>query len=608
MAFYFCGLRRKPYKDPRIMQNKSITLLAVLCVTLLFGACSSVPKHAQYIPKDALAVLSVNTGAISKEVAWAKITGSKILDDMEKGATDAKEKKAAQGLKNIENSGIDFMNTLYLYTKSDTRYSGSQHVTAVLPIKDKAKWEAWLKSVWPDANIHAVGARREALLGNKAYAAWDDGVAMIMNAVMVRSAQNAPQTTTTDTTAPANEIMMPPSPDANMSVTEKADEPATAADMDLAFKLPKESSIIENAHFKSLMKEGHDVSLYVNYDAAMNSAAAMTNGAMGMNMGATLWQGTAVTAGMDFKNGALDGNFRYYSSDSMKAIAKEFGADNFDGTMASRVPGQNLNMAAGYHLSPKALKMILDKMGYTGLANMYLAQQGFTVDAILSAFTGDVAVCANNLTMTKEMQATDSASQAFGMKPYESMTPKLDYIIALKIGDKAAFDRLFKFVNTNAGIALVETSPGTYTLPAEAKSGNAMMDNLTFIVTDKYFAVGNNPASVQAYLKGGGSTSDAAKSELNGHPIGLYADAQSLLQAGTAMTGTPADAAAMAEVKKLFADFGVHGGEFKDGANEYNFSLRMVNKSENSLLQLVQFAQRMSEMNNKNTGAASNPI
>ena len=587
------------------MQNKFTTLVAVCCVTLLFGACSSTPKHAQYIPKDALAVLSVNTGAISKEVAWAKITGSKILDDMEKNAKNEKEKKAAQGIKNIENSGIDFMSTLYLYTKSDTRYSGSQHVTAVLPIKDKSKWEAWLKSVWPDANIHAVGARREALLGNKAYAAWDDGVAMIMNAVMIRNTQNAPQPTTTDSVASEAAIA---SPDANMSITEKADEAATAADMDLAFKLPKESSIIENARFKTLMHEGHDVSLYVNYEAAMNSATAMSNGAMGMNMGASLWQNTALTAGMDFKNGALDGNFRYYSSDSMKAIAKEFGADNFDATMASRVPGQNLNLAAGYHLSPKALKMVLDKMGYGALANMYLAPQGFTVDGILNAFSGDIAFCANNLTMTKETQGADSASQAYGMKPYESMTPKLDYIIALKIGDKAAFDKLFKFVNANAGMTLVETSPGTYTLPAEAKSGNAMMDNLTFVVTDKYFAVGNNPASLQAYLKGGGSSSDAAKSELGGHPIGLYADVQSLLQAGAAMAGTPADAAAMAEVKKLFADFGMHGGEFKDGANEYSFSLRMVNKSENSLLQLVQFAQRMSEMSNKSNGAATNPI
>src|SRR5436190_10409051 len=95
------------------------TLLPAIAALLLLASCHSVPKHARFIPKDALFVMGVHTGEMRKTLAWSAITGSSLLDEMRKAAGD----KAPEMLKDAENAGIDFSSTLYFYTKSDNRFS-----------------------------------------------------------------------------------------------------------------------------------------------------------------------------------------------------------------------------------------------------------------------------------------------------------------------------------------------------------------------------------------------------------------------------------------------------------------------------------------------------
>ena len=59
------------------------TILTLLSAALL-SACSSMPDHLRYVPKDAIAVTGINLRGLSKKIAWNLITGSKLFKEMQK--------------------------------------------------------------------------------------------------------------------------------------------------------------------------------------------------------------------------------------------------------------------------------------------------------------------------------------------------------------------------------------------------------------------------------------------------------------------------------------------------------------------------------------------
>ncbi len=570
------------------MKKFQFPLSALLCI-LLLSACHSLPKHARYIPEDAAVVVGVNTGEISKKVAWSAITGSKILDEMKESAKNAKGKEA---LNDIEHSGIDFMSTLYFYAKPDKRFDNDVRMSIVVPLEDAGKWTAFVKKVFPTATINKIKDRNEALLDGKAYAAWTNDVLMVMNTKSSVSSEDASMEATAvdtmaavpapvggdDTTMPMD---MPAPATTTVAVITKVDTALSASEMDAAFGQDEKHSITGNKRFKKLESDGHDISVYVSYGNIMDSYAANAGmGMMSMMTGVTLWKNAVMATGIDFEKGKISSIIQYYPSDSMKDVAKLFGADNIDKDILSRTPSQNLNLIAGYHLSPKATKMMLDRMNLSGMANMVLMQKGLSVDEILNAFTGDMVLALNNV-RAKAVNPQDS------MMEVSSGTPDIDFVYAMEINSKASFNKLLALAGQEGG--LQQTSPGTYSIPGTK--------DMSLVVGDKYFAVSNVAANAQAFLaKSGGKVPEVAGNNLTGHPVGMYFDIKQTMTPMMGMlTGGTTNATMMLQMSNMLSNITFYGGEFKGESNEYHMTLNLVNKDENSLLQLLRMAQLMGQ-------------
>jgi hypothetical protein len=114
---------------------------------MLAASCKHAPESVNYIPKDASAVTSINLGALGKKIAWNVITGSKIFQDLQKKVPKKDGKDALSG---IDNSGIDFLSNIFLYTRTDKRFMGGSKVSAIFPLKDVAKWEEYVKKTFPN--------------------------------------------------------------------------------------------------------------------------------------------------------------------------------------------------------------------------------------------------------------------------------------------------------------------------------------------------------------------------------------------------------------------------------------------------------------------------
>jgi hypothetical protein len=113
--------------------------------------------------------------------------------------------------------------------------------------------------------------------------------------------------------------------------------------------------------------------------------------------------------------------------------------------------------------------------------------------------------------------------------------------------------------------------------------------------------IGNRYGNVSGFLNGGFKDQKmpaAASAIVYGHPAAMYFDAQQMLTAVGAGMTSHRDSAAMAATKELLLDASFSGGEFKDGSFDYKSKINFVNKDENSLLVLMDYAMKVSDANN----------
>lgn len=580
-----------------MQRNIRSAVIALVCIIFL-SACHSLPEHTRYIPGDASMVVGVNIKEIGKSLTWSAIKGSKLLDEMKEKAKDAKGKSMIDG---IENSGIDWMNTVYIYTKPDKRFLGDTKTSLVAPLSDAKEWETYLKKIYPEIVIKKVKDRSEVMLEDKIYASWNSEVLMVMNTVTqdVQHEEKAalPETTTSDTALSAAIADAANEMPAYKWTEKLTDTAASLAEMEASFNIAKEASIIDNQRFKDIQKENNDISVYMSYDAVMSNLGqdkGMMAGMGAMLMNSSIWKNAAMTTAINFEDGKIVADMKYFPSDSLKSIAKEAGKENIDKDMLARIPAQKLNFAMGYHLAPQILKMMLDRLNLTGMANMALTEAGTNVDEILGAFTGDMTLSLNEFAVNKVTITPDNSMSALPgepqVQPYEDYKPQMSVLFAIKVKDKAKLDKLLAMVQKQTGVA--PAANGTYQFPLSGQ------DSVNILINDKYIIVANKMAAAVAYQgNNSGSASDVISKEIAGHPVGMYFDISSVLSTvDPGMIGGKKDAAMMNDVKSLLSGLKMNGGEFKGDANVYHAELVFTNKTENSLIQLLNFAQRMAAL------------
>ena len=533
----------------------------VVCLAIAFlSACNKIPDHARYIPKDAVAVISVNLKSLSKKVAWNMITGSKLFKEMQKRIPEKSTKDAMMG---IENAGIDALNIFYVYVKTDVRFSGGNRVTGLVPLADEAKWEAYIKQVFPQVTVKQNGDRKEASLGLDMYVGWNKNLLVIMN------------------TMPATVVA-----DSPATVEHKPDPAALSAEMDKAFGVTTENSVLSNKHFSKLERDGHDMTFWLNYDQLMTQYSGNMAEKMGMSLSGALWKDAAFTAGFDFKKGKITGDMRYFMSDDMKEIGKELGSANADKEMLERLPSQNMDMLMAIHLSPKGVKSLLDKTGLLGLVNVGLSTQGMNVDNVLDAFTGDMAFVMNDFSLHMETVTDSFMGQAV---VHQNQKPSMSLSYVIKINNKANFQKIVKLAKDNG----LQSMGNNYVIPIDDK------DSVYIMLNDQYLIASNKYVNATGFLNGDFKSQKmtaATAKEIYDHPTAMYMDIQQLFKnIDAGINHSAHDSAMIVESKKLLNSISFSGGAFVDNAFEYHLDINFVNPDENSIIELMDYGMRMSD-------------
>ncbi len=541
-------------------------LLACLSVALMTGACNKIPDHARYIPKDAVAVISVNLRSLSKKIAWNMITGSKLFKEMQKRIP---EKNAKDAMLGIEKAGIDALNVFYVYVKTDARFSGGNRVTGLVPLSDAAQWESYIRQVFPDVKIVQKGEHKEASLGTGMYVSWNKNLLMIMNVIIKDSDREMMDTVMGD-------------PDK----APEADWAAVAAEMEAAYTLSSDNSVTTNKHFSSMEMSGHDITFWLNYDQLMTQYNSNVAEKVGMSLSGALWKDAAFSAGFDFKKGKITGDLRYFMSPDLKDIGAELGGTNVDKDMMERLPSDNMDILMAFHISPKGIKQMLEKTGYLGLANVSLTTQNMSVDNVLDAFTGDMAVIMNDFSLKSEA-ATDSLMGQAVL--HYNQKPSLNMSYVIKINKKDEFQKLVKLARENG----LQPMGNGFVIPISLK------DSVYIMMNDQYVIAANNYKHATGFLSGDFKATkmrpEIAKT-IMGHPVSMYVDIQQLFKnVDNTISHSAHDSAMIAESKKLLNNCSLTGGAFVNNAFEYHMDVNFMNPDENSIIELMDYGMKMSD-------------
>jgi len=528
---------------PHYLRNAILIILPAV----IFSACSRIPDHARYIPKDAVAVAGVNLKSLGKKIAWNMITGSKLFKEIQQRIP---EKNAKDAMLGIEKAGIDALNTFYVYVKPDTRFVGGNRITGLVPLSDAAQWEAYVKQVFPKAIIKESDGIKTAMLGKEMLVGWNHSLLIIMNALEDEAGNNS----------------------------------AGIAEIENAFRMTKENAITSDKHFSMLETKGHDVTFLLNYGLLLNQYSGEMAGKMGgMSLSAALWKDAVFTAGFDFRKGQISGDMKYFMPEDLKEIGTEFSAANANKDMIDRLPDEKLDMLLALHISPKGVKMALEKSGLLGLANVGLSSQGLNADYILEAFTGDMAIGMNNFSLAT-VDVTDTFMGQAILR--QDQKPSLDVAYIIKINNKEHFNKLMDFARL---VKTMEIENG-FVAPLNAK------DSIYVLMNDQYAVASNKHEISAGYLSGKykakGLTGTAQQAY--GHPWALYFDIQQLFSNVNLGISSPHDSAMVAESRKLLNSIVFVGGEFRNSAFEYHLDINFTNTEENTIIELIDYGMKMS--------------
>lgn len=543
------------------------SLLLFLLPIFLFVSCKKVPDHARYIPKTAVSVVGINTGAMGKKMAWESITGADKMGNLDSLLQQNGMKLKAEDLRH---SGIDMSSTLYTFFASNPNpadpYSRMPEAIAVLPLEDAGEWETFLPKAFPQMKSLTAEGGKAAELTDGYIAFWTPKVAFLRNTIKGAGSYK----TLPDSTEEWQEGA--------------ADMTATLASLTALPKLTKEESIASEERFAKLEKGGHDVTAWLNYERMMSS---MSGGMAGMSamLGGQLYKNTALAAGLDFKDGKAEADMWYYTSESLRDASKKIASQKIPQDMIQRLPKENLDGFAAMGLSMEGMKMMFEKAGMLGLFNMALSAQGLSLDDVMEALTGDVVASVNNF-RTVALSPNDP-----NYNPYRKSDVAMDYVVALKLGKPEKVAKLMQFMTGKQ--LLTQIAPNVYA------SMGSTGDNGVLVMDKNYAVAARTTGIAQAYLAGTAAKDlkATAKEAAGNGPMGFFLDFQQIFKGlNPALMTQERDRQMMAETQKMFSHLTMSGGSFSGDCFTYKMTLAMVNEKENALMQLLRYAGRMNQM------------
>ncbi len=537
-----------------------IKFLLFLAFTALLFSCNKIPDHAKYIPKNAQLVGAIDMNKMGKKLIWNALTGSELFKNMQKNMGNEDSKNA---MKDISNIGLNQSSTVYFYLNGKQLKESSSCIVAGM--KDAQKFEAFLQKTYPGISTEKGEGYSSALIEHKMLTAWNKEAALFY-----------PLHTSFGS-------------DSNAVSVDLNNLESLKTELKDIFSMSKSNSILSNAHFKTLQNDGHDISVWMNYEELYtNNADPSSNPFIKMEY----FKESGLALGIDFEKGKASAEMDYYMSNEMASIYKKYAPKNIDLNLIKKIPSNDIDMIAAYNLNPEMIQAYLKKFGLDGLLNMGLGMAGTSMDNISSTFTGDLVAAITDMKMKAKIDTVDYDENS-------DRSPDMNLTFAMGIKDEKGLEKLLGIGVKNN---MLTKNGSSYSLPnTNSKSGLAF---------DKKALVYSSDATLSsAYLSGKSNDNHSIPASVWSHfsnPMVLYVDIKRVMQCIPSKPESKEEEEFMIEAKKLFTYIEFYGGKMKNNAVHVEGAMFLSNENENALIQLLDIGMKAQKMNEKKD--ATNPM
>lgn len=156
------------------------TFLLYFLISCFFFACKKENTSQQnilytYVPADATVIANIQSGQLRKKIDWAYLNASPAMAFLK---LSMKDNMLLKYIFNGDATGIDFDKEVLLYAKVDTS-AGEAKTFAVMPMKDKSKFEATIKELTKTEKF-SQSSNYSFCTGPGMIAGWTDEIALIV--------------------------------------------------------------------------------------------------------------------------------------------------------------------------------------------------------------------------------------------------------------------------------------------------------------------------------------------------------------------------------------------------------------------------------------------
>ena len=500
------------------------------------------------IPKEACVIVDINTKSLLSKLPWQEIKKTYWYNKM---STDSSINSSSKiFLDDPAKTGVDLESDILFFILQP---HNNGHAVVEGSLKDNKTFSEFIKTMHPNSTMSKDG-ELNFLKHKDAVVGWNNE-----RFIVVAKADHNIHNEMYDSTMNPVQQKDTSGPDDLMKACK-----------DL-FALSSDNSLYENERFAELEKEEGDIHFWMNVNELAKGSMKSMPGMMGMVKLDKFLEDNISTATVNFLDGKITASHKQYFGKELSDILKN-GNGNFNADMVKRLP-PNLAAAFSLHFSPANILEIIKLTGLDGFINLFMAQQGVSLDDIVKATKGDIVFSVSDVSMSNDTFDIKALNDSMRNYPHK---PNATLLFSVSINDKDAFNKLINI---------------------SKKMGKHMGPKNTFSKTDdKYFAISNTQEAVNKYFSGTTSNPDFL-SKINDHPMGGYVDFQMILKAlQPEFAKDSTDQFYYNRNVSMWNNLYVSGGAYTNGGVVTNAELNLVDKTTNSLLQLNKYVDDNSKV------------
>lgn len=538
-------------------RSTSYLLITVLLTGLLVSCKNNAPKETRLIPKDALAVVSLDPNSLSEKLQNGGISIDTILGKIfEKDTTGVEDRKLVDDFRN--NAGFNWKEKIHFFVtqKKDSSNTNVTSMNLLASIAEAGKFEAFIQTNKPilAKKIKEEKAFKYIQEGENTIIAWN-------KEYIIASFYNHTVKPYYDT------VQM------KFIIPNKVDNgKELIAQVNQLFAQKEDESMISVKGFGDMFKTKAEGYLFSSTNNLLNSFTGMP---LQLPKLEELVKDNYSAATLAFEDGKIIARSTTYTNPFVSSILKKYAGPTVNLSMIKHYPSANINGVMMASFNPAIFGGVLKQLEVEGLVNEFLKKSGISSEDLYGSLKGDIAVVVSDLGITNnEPQNRNDEVFLIQRKHIGKM------IINVPIGNKLSFQKL---MNKAVEMGTVVKKGGEYRGADLLKTMG-----LYVVANDQQLILASDSLTYQQYLQK--TVQSAIQPEVQDYFKGkstvMYVDIANTI--GGFMKDSTADYfKSMATAKNTIKDVLGSSDNFADGKINAVIELRMQNEKQNSLVTLM---------------------